>query len=295
MPLCHNDIVQPCFFVSDLHGRADRYDKLLDAIAAERPLAVFIGGDVMPHAFAHLPQLEDVDGDFITGFIAPRLRRLKAQLGEHYPRVFVILGNDDPGVAGGSCVQLEREGLWHYAHQRVFDLDGLRVFGYAYVPPTPFLLKDWERYDVSRYVPPGGVSPEEGYRSVAVPAQDIRYGTIAKDLDALIPPGDLRDTILLLHTPPAETHLDRAGVDGKRVDGVPLDLHVGSIAVRRFIESRQPRLTLHGHIHESARMTGHWRDHLGETIMFSAAHDGPELALVRFDLDHLESASRELL
>jgi hypothetical protein len=29
--------------------------------------------------------------------------------------------------------------------------------------------------------------------------------------------------------------------------------------------------------------------------MFSAAHDGPELALVRFDPDDLDHASRELL
>jgi Icc-related predicted phosphoesterase len=69
---------------------------------------------------------------------------------------------------------------------------------------------------------------------------------------------------------------------------------VGSIAVRRFIEDRQPYLTLHGHIHESTRLTGSWRDRMGRTHMFSAAHDGPELALVRFDLDDLEGAEREL-
>jgi len=34
------------------------------------------------------------------------------------------------------------------------------------VPPTPFLLKDWEKYDVSAYVDPGCVSPEEGYHRV---------------------------------------------------------------------------------------------------------------------------------
>jgi len=70
---------------------------------------------------------------------------------------------------------------------------------------------------------------------------------------------------------------------------------VGSIAVRRFIEARQPLLTLHGHIHESARLTGSWRDVIGRTHLFSAAHDGPELALVRFDLEHLDEASRVLI
>ena len=98
--------------------------------------------------------------------------------------------------------------------------------------------------------------------------------------------------MFLFHTPPHETKLDRAALDGKMVDHVPLDLHVGSIAVRRFIEARQPLLTLHGHIHESARLTGSWRDRIGRTHLFSAAHDGPELALVRFDLEHPEGATR---
>jgi len=101
--------------------------------------------------------------------------------------------------------------------------------------------------------------------------------------------------VFLFHAPPYRTKLDRADLDGKTIDHVPLDVHVGSIAVRRFIEQRQPWLTLHGHVHESARLSGDWRDCLGRTRMFSAAHDGPELALVRFDLDDPARASRELL
>ena len=79
------------------------------------------------------------------------------------------------------------------------------------------------------------------------------------------------------------------------VEHVPLDVHVGSIAIRRFIEERQPLVTLHGHVHESARLTGAWRDRIGRTHVFSAAHDGPELALVRFDLEDPASATRELI
>lgn len=79
------------------------------------------------------------------------------------------------------------------------------------------------------------------------------------------------------------------------IDHAPLDVHVGSIAVRRLIENRQPLITLHGHIHESARLTGSWKDRIGNTHLFSAAHDGPELALVRFSPQNPENASRELL
>ena len=66
-------------------------------------------------------------------------------------------------------------------------------------------------------------------------------------------------------------------------------------SIRRFIESRQPCITLHGHIHESARFTGSWQDRLGRTYAFSAAHDGPELALIRFELENPAGATRELI
>jgi len=62
--------------------------------------------------------------------------------------------------------------------------------------------------------------------------------------------------ILNLHVPPYDSTLDRAVkinddltpvYDG----GVPLEVPVGSTAVRQIIEEYQPLLALHGHIHES--------------------------------------------
>ena len=79
-------------------------------------------------------------------------------------------------------------------------------------------------------------------------------------------------------TPP----LDRAALDGVRFDHVALDVHVGSIASPSLLEARGPLVSLHGHVHEAARLTGTFRTRLGRTHAFTAAHDGPELALVRF-------------
>jgi Icc-related predicted phosphoesterase len=103
------------------------------------------------------------------------------------------------------------------------------------------------------------------------------------------------NALFLFHTPPHETRLDRAALDGKMIDHVPFDLHVGSIAVRRFIEAKQPLVTLHGHIHESTRLTGVWHDRIGRTHSFNAAHEGPELCLIRFDARDPAGAERELL
>ncbi len=276
-----------CFFATDLHGRPGRYDALFAAIAAEAPGAVFLGGDLLPTAFG------ESQGEFFEDVLLPGFRRLQAELGHAYPRVFVIPGNDDARCYAEAFVS-PPPGLWEYAHGRRLALGERAVLGYACVPPTPFRLKDWERYDVSRFVDPGCVSPEEGFRS-AEPDQDPRHATIAADLERLAGDAPLADAILLMHCPPYQTALDRAALDGRSVDHAPLDVHIGSIAIRRFIEARQPLLSLHGHVHESARLTGSWRERLGRTHCFGAAHDGPELALVRFDPAAPEAARRALL
>ncbi len=276
-----------CFFAADLHGHHDRYDKLLDAIRREGPAAVFLGGDLLPHA-ATSP-------DFLDGYLLPRLERLRARLGAAYPRVFVILGNDDARIEEAVVQRATAGGVWEYAHGRRIAWGAWDVYGYACVPPTPFRLKDWERYDVSRQLEPGCTAPEEGWHTVPLPDHELRYGTIREDLERLTGGADTQRAVFLFHTPPYGTALDRAGLDGQSVDHAPLDVHVGSIAVRRFIEARQPLVTLHGHVHESARLTGRWSERIGRTHAFSAAHDGPELALIRFDPDNLDRAARELL
>lgn len=269
-----------CLFATDLHGHADRYEKLVAAVERERPAAVLLGGDLLAHAFAwHKP------GDFFGEFLGPALAEVRSRLGEAYPRVLVILGNDDPRRELESLEELAADGLLDPLHMRGAEVAGFHVYGYACVPPTPYGLKDWERWDVSRHLEPGCLSPEEGFRSVPAKASEVRHGTIAKDLATLVGDAELDRAMVLFHAPPHETSLDRAA----------LDVHVGSIAIRRFIEERQPLVTLHGHVHESARLTGEWRDRIGRTHLFSAAHDGPELALVRFDLEDPACATRELI
>ena len=257
-----------CFFVSDLHGSEHRYRTLAAEIARDRPNAVFIGGDLLPGGF-------DPGAAGLDLLLEQPLREVHAQLGEAYPEVFLILGNDDPRAEEAGLERGTAEGLWRYMHGVCAELSGHPVFGYAHVPPTPFLLKDWERYDVSRFVDPGCVSPEQGWRTHEVEPRVTRCATIAGDLAKLTGDQELSGAVLLFHTPPYRTNLDRAALDGKMIDHVPLDVNIGSIAVRRLIEERQPLLTLHGHVHESARLTGGWRDRIGRTHLFSAAHDGP--------------------
>jgi Icc-related predicted phosphoesterase len=282
-----------CFFATDLHGHIDRYDKLFALIRRDRPAAVFLGGDLLPRpAFS---AIQSGQADFVLDYLVPTSSKTRDALGADYPDIFLILGNDDPRCEEDNFVVAADDGLWHYMHQQKYFWGAFPIYGLAYVPPTPFLLKDWERYDVSRYVPPGCVSPEEGYRSVPVEESEVKWATIQKDLASLVGEDSLDRGVFLFHTPPCDTPLDRAALDGKTYEHVPLDVHVGSIAVQRFIEERQPLLTLHGHVHESARLTGKWKIQIGRTVCINGAHDGPELALVRFDLEAPEAATRDLL
>lgn len=261
----------------------------------ECPRTLFLGGDLFPRAALFSRAVCGEEVDFVQDYLIPAFRRTRDTLGSAYPRIFLILGNDDPRSQEGLFQTASADGLWHYVHGQKFALGGFAVYGYACVPPTPFLLKDWECYDVSRYVPPGSVSPEEGLRTVATDENALKWRTIQRELKALAADDSLDRAVFLFHTPPYDTALDRAALDGRVYEHVPLDVHVGSIAVRRFIEQRQPLIALHGHVHESARLTGEWKIRLGKTVCINGAHDGPELALVRFDLEAPWDATRQLL
>jgi len=281
-----------CLFVSDLHGYTGRYRALFRIIAEERPQLVFLGGDLLPSALSLSTHSQE---NFVCGFMRDEIVRLRDVLADSFPKICLILGNDDLRAAEPALLDLERSGLIRYMHNRTISVGGYSIYGYACVPPSPFLLKDWERYDISRYTDPGSIPPEDGEFSSPVDRGEVASSTIKKELSLLTHDAILDRAVFLFHGPPYLTALDRANLDRVKVDGVPLDVHIGSFAIRELIESRQPLLTLHGHAHESTRLTGHWRDRIGRTHLFSAAHDGPELSVIKFDLEALDQATRRLI
>lgn len=283
-----------CFFASDLHGKVSRYKVLFERIKEERPKAVFLGGDLLPSGLFSFTSNPDMPENF-SSYLFDNLRKLKKELGSAYPRVFTILGNDDGRAIEKEFVEADKEGLIDYVHNKKSQYGEFTIYGYSFIPPSPFMLKDWERYDVSQYIDPGCVAPEEGSFSVETDRKKIKYKTIQKDLEELIATDDLSRSIFLFHSPPYQTKLDRAALDGKTFEYVPLDVHIGSIAIKRFIENKQPFITLHGHVHESTELTGSWYELMGNTIAMNAAHNGPELSLIRFDIKCPEKAERGLL
>lgn len=84
--------------------------------------------------------------------------------------------------------------------------------------------------------------------------------------------------IYAFHAPPFGTSLDVL-LSGE---------HIGSTAVRKFIEKTQPRLTLHGHIHESPQVTGEVIDRIGKTVCVNQGSSRDELNAAIIDLKKLK-------
>lgn len=282
-----------CFFVTDLHGYKSRYHKLFFRIETELPDIVFIGGDFLPNIFS-TDDINELDC-FISDYFIPRLTLLKNKLNDRYPVILIIFGNDDPKIEETKILEAERLELLKYINNKKFSFRGYDFYGYSYVPPSPFLLKDWEKYDVSKYVEPGSVSPEEGFTTIEISPEAKKSSTIKNDLEFLSGRDDLSKAVFLFHSPPYKTSLDKLRLKSNFYEDVPVDPHVGSIAIERFIREKKPLLTLHGHIHESAMMTGKWKEKIAETCCINGSHEGEELALIRFSLSNPCDAVRELL
>jgi Icc-related predicted phosphoesterase len=269
------------FFTSDLHGQGALYEQLVAVVATRRPRAVLIGGDLCPHASG----AEGVAHQrlFLQGVLVEFARRL--QEGSPGTDLLLIMGNDD-WAANVDCLEAHHGTLWHYLHERVAQVDGIRVAGLSWVPITPFGLKDWERWEdgedetparldgwVSR---PGGVDPyrfDPGARGPTI-------ATALEDLARATPPAE---TLFMLHSPPRETRCDMIGTRQ----------HVGSRAVRRFVERHQPPLVLGGHIHESPRVSASYRDRIGSTVVVNPGQFGtPRLCGVWFDPEAVPDSLR---
>ena len=266
-------------FTSDLHGSGELYEQVVALAAGQKPAAVLLGGDLAPHATG-APGVER-QRVFLEGFLVEFARRLR----EASPGVelLLLIGNDD-WAANHDVLDRHDGGLWRSMHGKTVAVDGIVVAGSSWVPITPFAIKDWERWEDGDDEAPARL---HGWLSGGAPMQGMERGireyrfeperrspTIAEALAELAELSPPADTVYLLHSPPRDT----------ACDVISTRQHVGSRAIRAFIEAEQPRLVLSGHIHESPRVSGEWRDQLGGTTVVNPGQFGsPRLSGVWFD------------
>ena len=248
------------FFTSDLHGQSALYEQLLAIAAAHRPRAILIGGDLGPHATG--PEGIERQRLFLSGFLVEFARRLREA--NAATELLLLMGNDD-WKTNHDCLDAQDGVLWTTLHERVASVDGIAVGGLSWVPITPFSMKDWERWEDGAEERPACL---EGWVSRAGALERHRFDpeartpTIAEGLTALATAAP--EAVLVTHSPPSETRCD---VTARRV-------HVGSRAIRRFVERHQPPLVLSGHIHESPRVSGGYWDRIGRTVVVNPGQFG---------------------
>jgi len=245
-------------YVTDLHGWADGYDQIAIIAQEEEITTIVNGGDILPHA----QDLISMQRRFIEEFLHPYFERLDAAGISYYG----MLANDDCQAVLPDWQELVR------AYPRLHDLtngwiplgDGLTICGCNYIPDPPFRLKDWCVLDAKDYVrPPQHPNPviSQGGRFEPVSDIDMFFKarpTLEEILDTIAQRTNAFErAVLVCHTPPK----------GVGQGNTNPEEDVGSAAVRAWIEKHQPLLTLHGHIHESHRITGIDTVQLGRTTV----------------------------
>lgn len=277
-------------YTSDLHGEIHLYQELLSLTVSSSPEIMVIGGDLFP-SFPPTKRYEDMVPNqkiFIDQFLSPFFKRMLETTSVQ--QIFLMPGNWDLGYPY----------LFKEPTERIIDLNqrsyrlknGYELIGYPFVPPTPFRPKDYEKMDDREAPWPPQKNPSyilsSDQTDQLTPIDPYLYlrgrETIEEDLDRLPKPLHLKRTVYIMHSPPFGTRLDL--IQGGK--------SAGSRSIKTFLERNQPLLTLHGHIHESAELSGAYMDRIGKTLSINpgqsawSGRDIMKLHAVTFEIERIE-------
>lgn len=263
---------------ADIHGNTTQYEKIKALVAKKHIDVVFLSGDLLPKTggtwtLDNKIRTIQMQADFINDYFLDYLTKL----GKLAP-VYAVFGNDD-FKSNYELVSEARIPNVTFLDSEVVKLpiDGqdLYVAGYPYIGLTPFLHKDWEKWDIA----PGSL-PHKVYRTDGYSSQNGEHitvdrmnssATIRDDLEKLARLSDPTKTIYVFHEAPYSTPLDMIAPDNKYIKGD--QLHIGSEAIREFIETKHPLVTMHGHIHETFAESGDYKWRFGQSFALTAAND----------------------
>ena len=225
----------------------------------------------------HRTQREFIEG-FLDGYFAEH-----EKAGIYH---LAYLGNDDLKIHD-TCFDKVCAKYPHVVNlaQKSFPLDSFEFIGMNWVVDYPFQLKDRCRKDTKDYVfqaqfGRGLLSTEKGFEELP---DWFGYAstlpTIEEELKLLPKPKKAGKTVYVIHMPPAGIGLDVCQ-DGRQV---------GSQGIYNFIKAVQPRLTLHGHIHESPSRSGIWNATIGKTVSVQPGQmNSDRLSYVTIDLNSMK-------
>ncbi|RLF86924.1 hypothetical protein DRN34_02715 [Thermococci archaeon] len=267
-------------YVTDLHGIKWKFERIVDRCAAGWSKDVdllIVGADILPKNQQNVHKQQ-------FGFLTKYLPRFFDSIQQP---IIIDFGNDDHKALYKTfrdLIDMRCDGSVYYSHMRSFKINGVTFAGMHYVPDYPFRIKDWVRADHSeddhydmdtfQYGEPI-LSTKDGYEKIA---NFQSYLDSHTSLNTALSTLGIPD-VLLAHSPPRMLGLD-----------VCSDMReVGSRAITEYILKNAPKLTLHGHIHESHYMTGTDMGSLTEgSISIQPGQNGiSQLTYCEFDLDDI--------
>jgi len=241
-------------FVTDLHGSKWKYDRLFEVAEEFQADVVINGGDMLPKNNELFKQ-----GEFIADYLDNHFSRFNSA-GIYY---LCYPGNDDLRIFDTKFEETcNKYPFVICLAQRKFEVQGYEFVGMNRVVDYPFRLKDRCRMDTDDYTfqeqfGTGLLSIPDGWQEIDDWfAYAKTLPTIEEEIGRLVRPRDMAKSVYVLHMPPSGLGLDKCSYGAE----------VGSKAIYNFLNKYQPKLSLHGNIHESPEVTGRWYAELGRTV-----------------------------
>ncbi len=271
-------------FSSDIHGNEIQLSKLFKFALKNKIFNIVLGGDLCPKDIAHRTVLDQ--GIFLNKLITLAKEHSKI-------KVYLILGNDD--FRANEFIVKENRYITYINLKKTKFIKGFYILGCSFIPPTPFKFKDWEIWDTQNkqedtlrgnFITKGITSLKEKFIdfdfNVLSHKKNI-YSLLIKNTKNI----NFNKTIFVIHTPPYKTNIDICKTKE----------HVGSLGVRKFIEEKQPLLSLHGHIHEACEMSSTYYDVLKKTLVINSCNDylNDNVALVVIEINKKIKHTRLLI
>ena len=262
-------------YVVDLHGYPKRFERVFQAAIDHGVEAVISGGDNFSDLFvAPWDKAIEAQKNLFTKFLPGHLKKYEdAKI--HWA---CILSMHDLEIFDQQFTALcKKSKYFHNCQNQIAKIGGYEFVGTGNVVDIPFPPKNRCRRDTKsckmdqQFGQPIGIT-EQGW----VPIKDwekqlMSLPTLLEDLLALPETNELQKSVYIIHHPPKGLGLGSIFLD---VDKAPIngdlskrqEKEIGSEAVYSFLKDHQPLLALHGHVHESPRVTGKWRGEIGNTV-----------------------------
>ncbi|MFX1356015.1 MAG: metallophosphoesterase [Promethearchaeota archaeon] len=268
-------------YITDIHGSRWKYEKILEIADNLEITMVINGGDMLPF------------GDFLNQdkFIKNFLDSHFSEFNDKKIYYLAMLANDDLIIYDElfNTICNKYKYIISIAQQR-FKFQKYEFIGMNLVTDLPFALKDRARKDTKDFILPkqfgtAMISSLKGWKKIPDWYSYISsLPTIEEEFENLITPDNFKDSIYIIHMPPANIGLDICH-DGRKV---------GSIAVYNFILKYQPLLTLHGHIHESSEISNKWFTYLNQTLCIQPGQSNFHEDYVKYVIIDLETLNIDI-